>query len=182
MKKRINKHTLEIEKSWISISTMGLLYIFLIITALLSLFGCSPDNGVNGYNSLVKQIPSMMCPNGGVSIMSGIDISRDGLLQADEVLHISDVCNGENYEHSGGISIVGTIDPCGDTEGAVDEILLKLSNGALLSSFSDDSSGKNTHFAYLTPGRYETTDGTHCHFTVTEQGFVVDERAYDYNK
>ena len=57
----------------------------------------------------------MMCPNGGVSIMSGIDISRDGL-QADEVLHISDVCNGKtDTEHSGGISIVGTIDPCGDT-------------------------------------------------------------------
>lgn len=189
-KKIINKHTLEIDKSYIGlyhfgISTLGLLYVVLIAIMIMSLFGCAGNdgaNGVNGYNSIMKQVPSIACNNGGVSVLSGIDISRDGILQGDEVMSISDVCNGEDYNSYGEISIVGIIDPCGDSPNVNDEILLKLSNGALLASFSDDASGKNTHFAYLTPGNYETTDGTHCHFTVTDYGTTTNERIFEYNK
>ena len=80
-KKMINKHTLEIDKSYIGlyhfgISTLGLLYVVLIAMMIMSLFGCAGNdgaNGVNGYNSIMKQVPSIACNNGGVSVLSGID-------------------------------------------------------------------------------------------------------------
>lgn len=63
-------------------------------------------------------------------------------------------------------TIVAIEDPCGDAPGIVDEVLLKLANGQTLVSFSDNSSGKNTRFALLGPGSYQTTDGSNCTFTI----------------
>lgn len=63
-------------------------------------------------------------------------------------------------------NIATIIDPCGDAAGKVDEIILQLSNGQLLASFSDNSNGKNTRFSLLGDGSYATTDGSSCNFTV----------------
>lgn len=70
-------------------------------------------------------------------------------------------------------NITGLIDPCGDALGKVDEILLKLSTGQILASFSDNSAGQNTRFAVIGPGNYSTTDGTNCHFTVDSNGNIL---------
>lgn len=67
------------------------------------------------------------------------------------------------------------VDPCGDSAGIYDEVFLRLSNGLLIASFSDNSNGTNTRFALLTPGSYVTTDGSHCYFTVTNQGSLANE-------
>lgn len=64
------------------------------------------------------------------------------------------------------------IDPCGDAPGIVDEVLLKLHNGQILVSFSDNASGLNTRFAVLGAGSYRTTDGTNCNFSVDGSGNV----------
>lgn len=66
-----------------------------------------------------------------------------------------------------GLTITEIVDPCGDSPGITDEVLLRLSNHKLLASFSDSSNGTNTRFSLIEPGQYETTDGSHCHFTVT---------------
>lgn len=69
-------------------------------------------------------------------------------------------------------NIVDIVDPCGKT-GNFDEILLKLSTGKYLASFSENSSGKNTRFTVLTDGNYSTTDGSSCAFTVSNNGTTL---------
>lgn len=64
-------------------------------------------------------------------------------------------------------NIVAVVDPCGQQGSVANEVLLKLSNGKLLASFSDTASGLNTRFAVLGNGTFRTTDGTSCNFTVT---------------
>ena len=73
----------------------------------------------------------------------------------------------------GEAAVVGVIDPCGDYPGVYDEVVLRLANGQLLSSFSDNANGKNTRFSILTQGSYTTTDGSNCHFTVTASGDIL---------
>lgn len=71
-------------------------------------------------------------------------------------------------------AVAEVLDPCGDAPGVIDEVLLKLANGQLLASFSDNSSGKNTRFSIIPAGSYVTSDGTNCHFTVDSSGAVND--------
>lgn len=68
---------------------------------------------------------------------------------------------------------VELVDPCGDTPGVYDEVFLRLANGKLLSSFSDNANGQNTRFSILVPGNYITTDGSHCSFTVDSNNQIV---------
>lgn len=72
-------------------------------------------------------------------------------------------------------NIASIKDICGDAVGKVDEVILVLSNGQMLSSFSDNANGKNTRFALLTPGNYKSTDETNCFFTVNNAGQIVNE-------
>lgn len=65
-----------------------------------------------------------------------------------------------------GFAIIDIVDPCGG-QGSYNEVLLKLSSGQYLASFSDNSSGKNTRFVTLTDGNYITTDGTRCQFNIS---------------
>jgi len=69
-------------------------------------------------------------------------------------------------------NIVAIKDPCG-RDGNFDEVLLKLSSGQYLVSFSDNSSGKNTRFTLLRDGNFQTTDGSYCSFSVRNNGTEV---------
>lgn len=69
-------------------------------------------------------------------------------------------------------AVLETIDPCGDAPGIVDEILIRLSNGRVLCSFSDQANGKNTRLSILPAGSYVTTDGSNCAFTVNADGTI----------
>jgi hypothetical protein len=64
-------------------------------------------------------------------------------------------------------SVVSVIDPCGDAPGIFDEVFLRLANGQLIASFSDDSSGTNTRLSILVDGSFMTSDGSSCAFTVS---------------
>ncbi len=72
----------------------------------------------------------------------------------------------------GQAAVLEVIDPCGDAPGIYDEVILRLANGQLLASFSENANGKNTRFSILTPGSYVTTDGSNCGFTVTAEGDI----------
>lgn len=67
----------------------------------------------------------------------------------------------------GNTSIIAVLDPCGVQGTNANEVLLKLTDGTLLASFSDSASGMNTRFSVLKDGNYVTSDGTLCFFTVT---------------
>lgn len=70
-------------------------------------------------------------------------------------------------------NIVAFIDPCGNHPTKIDEVLLSLSDGSTLVSFSDSSNGLNTRFSVLGAGNYVTSDGTNCHFSVLTNGSVT---------
>lgn len=70
---------------------------------------------------------------------------------------------------------VTIIDPCGDAPGVYDEVFLRLANGQLLWSLSDNSNGKNTRFSVGVPGNWVTTDGSNCYFTVSPTGTIINE-------
>lgn len=72
-------------------------------------------------------------------------------------------------------TVVGIVDPCGDASGIFDEVFLRLENGTLVASFSDNASGSNTRFSILVPGSYITTDGSHCYFTIDNQLQLINE-------
>ncbi len=76
----------------------------LIMTIIISLTGCSPEdgmdglNGTNGFNSLVRtiiELPGINCSNGGFKIETGLDINSNGVLESNEIDNIDFICNGE---------------------------------------------------------------------------------------
>lgn len=128
------------------------------------------------------------------------DTNRNGVLDLgiDTDLQSADICNGAVGEKGDkgdkgdtgadgkdGVdgqdapvtpfSAVTIIDPCGDKAGIYDEILLKLADGSILASFSDDANGKNTRFSLLSPGDFVVTDGSKCYFTIDSNGNIINE-------
>ena len=68
-------------------------------------------------------------------------------------------------------AIIEIIDPCGK-QTTYDEVLLRTSSGLLLAYFEN---GGKRFLTEIRPGRYVTTDGTNCLFTVTNDGQVLSE-------
>ena len=115
-----------------------------------------------------------------VSIADGMDTNLNGILDTTEFKNVETVCNGQQGVAglpglNGRDAVIEIIDPCGDKAGVHDEVLLKLSTGQLLASFSDNENGKNTRFSILTEGRYKTTDGSNCQFSVNSNNEVIYE-------
>lgn len=72
-------------------------------------------------------------------------------------------------------TVVGLVDPCGDAPGIYDEVFLRLQNGTLIASFSDNSNGQNTRFSVIGQGSYVTTDGSNCYFSVDSNLALYNE-------
>ncbi|HMK71768.1 MAG TPA: hypothetical protein VK454_00435, partial [Myxococcaceae bacterium] len=51
--------------------------------------------------------------------------------------------------------------------GGFDEVFLRLANGTVVASFSQDAGGTNTRLSVLVDGSFVTSDGTNCAFTIT---------------
>lgn len=64
-------------------------------------------------------------------------------------------------------SVVAVLDPCGDDPNVYDEVFLRLANGVVLASFSDNASGDNTRLSVLIDGSFVTSDGSSCAFTMS---------------
>jgi len=143
----------------------------------------------NAYNkpslgSLINQqkvaVDKLTCQSGkGVIINTGVDKNRNGLLDSTEVDQTSIVCDGaEGANGSNGspgkdtsFDLLTAIAPCGmDSEpGLGKEILLCLSDGSVISSFSDNASGKNTRLAFIPLNvQLQDTDGSLCIFMATK--------------
>lgn len=160
------------------------------------LAGTNGSNGTNGHNMLVTTLSTSSCSNGGTTLLMGLDVNNDNVLQGSEVTASAQVCNGLNGHngtngsngHDGAdghdapptpFTPVALLNPCGDAPGVYDEVFLKLQNGTILASFSDNANGDNTRFAVVTPGTYQTTDGDHCVFTINASGtFTYENHHY----
>lgn len=137
--------------------------------------GNSGNNGSPGITSLLSMVSVSTCSNGGYTFLSGLDSNRNSVLDAGEVTSSAEVCNGLNGNDGAdapatAFTPVALLNPCGDAPGVYDEVFLKLSNGTVLASFSDNANGYNTRFTVLVPGTYITTDGDNCTFSIDSSG------------
>ncbi len=114
-----------------------------------------PD-GSSGYTTLVEQnaASSTACPDGGVTITSGLDADGDGVLDAGEIDHTSHVCDGADASSGGGAQLV---DNNGVVLGTVlsanlREVSIRTSNNYLVSINWDGS----------LLDKYATYGGTNC--------------------
>jgi len=151
-----------------------------------------PADGIDGANG-VNGIAGVNGSDGsdgidGANGSDGIDGS-DGSNGINGVNGIagtngSDGANGSNGVDgvSSPYQITGLVDPCGATPGFVNEVLLRLTNGMLVASFSANSAGANTRLGVLLPGMYQTTDtntpGKRCRFTVNADFSLSNEELF----
>jgi len=135
-------------------------------------------NGQDGYSAVIGIVNSAPgCPAGGITILSALDVNRNNVVDIgiDEDVYSQYVCNGMNGTDATGFTSADLVDPCGDNPLVYDEVFLRLSDGTLVASFSDNASGRNTRFSVLIAGNYITTDGDICRFTVNANGEITNE-------
>jgi hypothetical protein len=63
---------------------------------------------------------------------------------------------------------------CGGDGTGFDEIVLRTKSGKLVAYFKEN--GSREFLTLLTPGSYQTTDGSNCPFTVTADGKFCDNQ------
>jgi hypothetical protein len=140
-----------------------------------SSFIYNPENGLDGENG-VGQVGAQ-----GEKGDSGQDGESCQVTQAINGALITCgltsalVLNGQDGQDAPptAYTVTEVIDPCGNHLTRIDEVLLKLANGSIIASFSDNVSGLNTRFAIIGAGTYGTTDGTGCVFNVSNSGVVT---------
>jgi hypothetical protein len=153
--------------------------------------GINGKPGSSGHSSLLATTSfsgvSGSCTNGGIVVLSGLDTNDSGTLDsADTNLVSSYVCNGTNGSNGTNgtngsnappspFTPVTILDPCGNSSGVFDEVMLKLYNGQILASFSDNVNGYNTRFSIIGAGSYMVTDGSHCYFSIDSLGNMYNE-------
>lgn len=72
---------------------------FVFILGILLISNCKKIEGPEGKTSLMNLIVEpggINCINGGYKIITGIDLNRNGVLDADEVQNTNFICNGIN--------------------------------------------------------------------------------------
>lgn len=90
------------------------------------------------------------------------------VLQDEVIVSTQIVCNGESAPVSA-YAPAEVIVPCANT-GSFSEVLLRLHNGQVLVSFSNNTEGSMTRLTLLPDGTYMTTDNTGCVFTLSTEG------------
>jgi len=120
-----------------------------------------------GYSNAYKDIHDLQNAQQENQAQTASMNTRIEVLQAQIVAMQVTLAQLAGYTH-----VVEIVNPCGDMPGKIDEVLLRLSTGELLASFSDTVGGLNTRFALIGPGTYSTTDGTGCTFTVLPGGIL----------
>lgn len=141
--------------------------------------------GADGHNALVGIVRQADgggagCAWGGITLLSGTDLNDNGVLANAEVGSSAEVCNGQNGVNGADAPIssyspVGLVDPCGTNPNIFNEVFIRLNNGQMVASFSDNASGANTRFSILKPGNFVTTDGDGCTFSVDSNYQITNE-------
>ena len=75
------------------------------------------------------------------------------------------ICNGQNGV-TPAFTTVETITACGNNV-AYKEVLLRLQNGQVLASFSNDTGGTMTRLSFLPDGTFMNTDNSGCVFSLS---------------
>ncbi len=139
--------------------------------------GVNGTNGSNGHSAAFSSAVPLVgvCSNGGSILNAGVDLNDDTILDLNEITVSVVTCNGVDGVSPAlpALMPVAILDPCGDAAGIYDEVFLKLANGTVLASFSDNANGLNTRFSKLIAGTYNTTDGSNCTFSIDANGNLL---------
>ena len=135
--------------------------------------GAAGPAGANGHNAVFSIVPANMevCANGGSVIMMALDINDTGVYSEKLPQQQSaTICNGSNgmNAQASPYQVVDVITPCGVTV-ANKEVLLRLHNGQILATVSDNVNGYNTRLAFVVDGNYVNTDPSACSFSIQTQ-------------
>lgn len=133
--------------------------------------GADGKDGTNGhdgngvaFNVVAADMSS--CPNGGSTVLMATDIGNTGIYDITAPNQQSmTICNGLNAQVPS-YTPVEPITACGDTV-AYKEVLLRLSNGQVLGSVSNDIGGTMTRLAFLPDGNFMNTDNSGCNFSLS---------------
>lgn len=129
--------------------------------------GSAGPPGVNGSSFRMQTVAATapVCASGGTTILMALDVTHSGHYNATDPDQQSlTICNGADAPTTA-YSPVEPILPCGSTV-AFKEVLLRLGNGQVLGSFSENVSGHMTRLAFLPDGSYMNTDSSSCTFTL----------------
>ena len=130
--------------------------------------GASGSSGANGLNMVFQTVAASQnsCPAGGLTILMAIDSDHSGTVtSSDQNFQSATLCNGQNAPVLS-YTPVEPIIACGN-QVAYKEVLLRLSNGQVLGSFSQDASGTMTRLSFLPDGTYMNTDTSGCIFSLS---------------
>jgi len=141
------------------------------------------EAGFDGHDALIEVLPlALSCTAGGYSLLTATDSNSNGLIDStDKNYSLVDVCNGVSGSdgavgNPGQDAILEIVDPCSDFPGLHDEVLIRLADGRLLASFSNNFSGDYTRFSILLAGNnFQTTDGSGCFFSVDANNQLFNE-------
>lgn len=132
--------------------------------------GTNGTNGANGTNGngvafAVVSASVEQCPTGGSTILMATDVGNTGVYSVTAANQQSmTVCNGQNAS-TPAYSPVEAIYACGENV-PYKEVLLRLNNGQVLGSFSNNTAGDMTRLAFLPDGNFMNTDNSGCQFSL----------------
>ncbi|MBL7543876.1 MAG: hypothetical protein JNL11_08670 [Bdellovibrionaceae bacterium] len=138
---------------------------------------CNGSNGVNGSNGsngvdgngvafAVVEASRAECSGGGSTILMASDVGNTGVYKIDAPNQQSmTICNGVNAVLPA-YTPVETIVACGNNV-SHKEVLLRLNNGQVLGTFSNDTGGTMTRLAFIQDGTFMNTDNSGCVFSLS---------------
>ena len=133
---------------------------------------------IEHYAINVRNGSTEECPAGGKVYEVYIDNdTSNSFTEGERIISSQSVCNGSNGANGQNgqngnhapvspLTPVELIFPCGNTA-AYKEVLLRLQNGQVLASFSDNAAGSMTRLTILPDGDYMNTDNTGCNFNLS---------------
>ncbi len=130
--------------------------------------GQAGPSGSNGYGMTFETAAASVqdCPAGGRTIVMALDVDGShSISAADQNLQSLTLCNGQNAATTD-YTPVAPILACGNTS-PYKEVLLRLSNGQVLGSFSNNTGGDMTRLAFLPDGTFMNTDNSGCVFSLS---------------
>lgn len=129
--------------------------------------GTDGTNGKDGVGVAFKVVSADLatCPAGGSTILMASDPTNSGVYDVTSAnQQAMTICNGQNAQ-APSYTPVEPIMACGESV-AYKEVLLRLSNGQVLGSFSNDIGGTMTRLAFLPDGTFMNTDSSACVFSL----------------
>ncbi len=138
-------------------------------------------NGLSGLDGVNGKGCTVTSSNDGVEIICGdeppVQIANGTSCTTVQLSNGAKIICGNQiaYIYNGldapitAFSFVKEITPCGASSSPWKEILLCMTNGKILASFSDSPNGQNTRLANIPTGSYIDTDNSGCNFNVVNE-------------